>query len=121
MPSSTAVLLIVVFKYSDFSVCICVISLCEIHRLRHNRRHVVNCATLVYEFRFSISTFANRDILFSLSAAIVYTHMGNAGGSRTTTPTFAVGTFVMLSDTNSLDASLVTAVSFYDARLYVTC
>ena len=112
MPSSTAVLLIVVLKYSDFSVCIWVISLCEIQRLRQNGRPGVNCATLLFEFRFSTSTFANRNILFSLSAAIVYTHMGNAGGSRTRKPTFAVGTFVMISDISFLDTSLANAVSF---------
>jgi hypothetical protein len=121
MLSSTAVLLIVVLNYSDFSVCIWVISLCAIQRLRQNRRHGVNCANLLFEFRFSISTFANRNILFSLSAAIVYTHMGNAGGSRTKTPTFAVGTFIMISDTRFLNTSFVTAVSFYDARLYFAC
>jgi len=81
---------------------------------------VLNCAALLFEFRFSISTFASRNSLFSLSAAIVYTHMGNGGGSRTKTPTFAMGTFVMISDARFLDASLVTAVSIYDARLYFT-
>jgi len=121
MPSSTAVLLIVVLQYTDFSFCIWVISLCEIQRLRQNRRHGVNCATLLFEFRFSISTSANRNILFSLSADIFYTHMGKAGGCRTKTPTFAVGTFVMTSDTRFLDTSLVTAVSFCDPRLYFTC